>query len=60
MEGLFLFILHMVDKSTILVLCTFLLLHAHRNALFHVPLFWLYVVVNNKGFKFFWQGREIK
>ena len=58
MERLFLFILHMVDKATILVLYALLLLPAHGNALFHVPLFWRHVVVNNKCFKFFWQESE--
>jgi len=58
MEGFFLFILHMVDKANILVLYSFLLLHAHGNALFHVPLFSLHIVVNNKCFKFFWQESE--
>ena len=58
MEGPFLVIMHKIDRPTILFLESIFLLRTHANCLFHVPLFWLRVVVYNKCCKLFWQRSE--
>ena len=55
MVGPFLVIMHKIDRPTILFLESIFLLRTHANYLFHVPFFWLHVVIYNKWCKLLWQ-----
>ena len=56
-EGL-LFVLHIVNQTTKLGFNSFLLLHTHSDALFHIPFLGLHVVINKKRSQILLGGKQ--